>query len=182
MSAVNPASLNTAPVPPPRGLGPGAVSGRENNPPSRGGGARNYSNNMSYTPELYGAPHMFPQMNNGTPYDYNEQRPSGHSQPPTPSQQAYELLSFGSMPQHAPGHPFNAGLQNYGWSNLGLPQGPSFGGGYPTNGVQYGSAMGMSGSRGAGEHTERSNGAGRPSSGIVSPISPPGSQGQYRRS
>lgn len=161
MSAVNPASLNTAPVPPPRGLGPGAVSGRENTTGHRGTGSRNFSGGFGQ--EQYGGLPMYQHPGMGDSYDYNADQSGG-------GQQGYDMMPpFGNAQAG-----YNPPMHNFGWGPSG--GGGGFGGGlYPMNPTGFGGpGPGLHGMRG-GPGPERGdfNPQGRMQQS-VSPISPPG--------
>lgn len=181
MSAVNPASLNTAPVPPPRGLGPGAVAGRENTMSPRGG-PRQFAGGSVFNSEQYGGLPMYQNHNAGTLYDHNtDQSIPGQGPPPINPQQMYDVLSYGSQ-QAA----FNPQMHNYGWGGLAQGGAAGFAGGmslgYPPGAASY-SATGPGAhmSRGApGQDRGDFNGQNR-AQASVSPISPPTSHATHSK-
>ncbi|KAF2149374.1 PSP1-domain-containing protein [Myriangium duriaei CBS 260.36] len=185
MSAVNPASLNTAPVPPPRGLGPGAVSGRDNTMSPRGGATRGFAGSAGFSPDHYGAGGLsvYQNTNQGLPYEYNaDQTTAGHGQTGGTPHQGYDMLQYASQQS-----PFNPSMHNYAWGNLAQqPAVAGFGGnlgmGYGLNQGNYGSGgQGHRNPRGTpGQDRNEFNDTGR-TQASVSPISPPATHGGYRK-
>ncbi|PNS15014.1 hypothetical protein CAC42_2243 [Sphaceloma murrayae] len=172
MSAVNPASLNTGPLPPPRGLGPGAISGRDSALGHRAGGSRGFSSG-SYGGDQYGTNNTYQQSVANNAYNYGEDSGSGGHN--NPAHNAYDMVTaYNPAQQHVGGQNYNGPMQNYGWSgyNAGYA-------GYNPSQPAYGSGLGMSHSRGTvHEQSGGYNDAGRVS---MSPISPPGMAQQRPR-
>lgn len=178
MSAVNPASLNTGPLPPPRGLGPGVVSGHDSVMSHRSGGSRGYSSG-SYGGEQYNPNSMYERnANAGNGYSYGEEHgSSGRSHSNTPAQQAYDMMSSYNSnhgQQQMGGQNYNAPMQSYGWAGYSGAYG-----GYSPGQMSFASGLGMPHTRGPPH--DQAGGYGIPSRVSMSPISPPGTQSQRGR-
>ncbi|PSK54761.1 hypothetical protein B9Z65_3850 [Elsinoe australis] len=178
MSAVNPASLNTGPLPPPRGLGPGVVSGHDSVMSHRSGGSRGYSSG-SYGGEQYNPNSMYERnANAGNGYSYGEEHgSSGRSHSNTPAQQACDMMSSYNSnhgQQQMGGQNYNAPMQSYGWAGYSGAYG-----GYNPGQMSFASGLGMPHTRGTPH--DQAGGYGLPSRVSMSPISPPGTQSQRGR-
>ncbi|KAG8629629.1 hypothetical protein KVT40_003494 [Elsinoe batatas] len=171
MSAVNPASLNTGPLPPPRGLGPGAISGRDSALGHRSGASRSGYSSMSYASEQYGSSNPYQGLSSNSSYGYGEEHGSaGNSQSHTPSQQAYDFMAnYNTSQQHMGGQSYSGHMQSYGWGG-GYNGGYA---GYQPGPMNFGSGIGAPNSRGTPH--DQNAGYGMPGRAAMSPISPPGS-------
>ncbi|KAF4554287.1 PSP1-like protein [Elsinoe fawcettii] len=170
MSAVNPASLNTGPLPPPRGLGPGAISGRDSALGHRSASSRSGYSGMNYGGDQYASGNPYQGMNSGGSYGYGEEHGSaGNSQSHTPAQQVYDFMATYNSSQPQMGGQNYGNMQSYGWGgyNAGYA-------GYQPSHMGFGSGPGMPHTRGTPH--EQSGGYGMPTRGAMSPISPPGTQ------